>query len=231
MDRRSFTKLVGATTMAASVSGCLGYDVVSVEQIESRQQQIDELESTVEERESQIDSLEDEIESKESEVATLEETVSAKSGDIDELESQLSTQEEELKGLYSNLYVVGDNAYWTGADLYGPAREHRKNQEWTQAAEKYGGAAQEFRAASVAYEQARMHVDDAGLSEAASIAQEAVDASLPAHNAMSLLADASVAKALGNDSDANNLFTQAQDPLNLAIEREPRDPETFNQAL
>lgn len=57
------------------------------------------------------------------------------------------------------------------------------------------------------------------------------DASVPAQNAMSLLADASVAKALGKDADANALFNQAQDPLDLAIEREPLDPETFNQAL
>ncbi len=76
-----------------------------------------------------------------------------------------------------------------------------------------------------------MHTDDAGLSETAAIAEEAVEASLPAHNAMSLLSSGAVAKSLGNDEDGNRLFSQAQEPLNLAIEREPRDLDTFNQAL
>lgn len=224
MHRRTFVKTVGATMATASVAGCLGYDLVSTSDVEARQ-------ATIDQQSTDIEQLQTTVEERESQIATLESEVEAAESDVADLETELESSRTARDGAIITMYSLGDDDYWTGADRFADGESRRGSESWSRAAVAYSDAAHRFQSAAVAYDQARRHAENAGYTDAAEIAAAASEAAIPAAEACSLLGDATLAMARGQTSEAEQHFQDAQEPLGLAIEREPESPEEFAGAI
>ena len=163
MDRRHFLTLVGAGSVPA-VSGCLGYELTSSEELESKDDEIADLEAEisdledelegrdadVEELETEVDEYEAEIADLEDEIADLEDEVEQRDGDIEDLEEELEDRRAELTELVEarlvSLYEAAYDGYELAEDEFDRAVEVAEREEYAAAIANFGSALGHYNA-------------------------------------------------------------------------------------
>lgn len=143
MDRRHFVTVVGAGTVTA-LSGCLGYELTSSEQIETKDDEIANLEA-------EISDLEDDIEQYEEEIAALEADVEQRDNEIASLETDLDDLRADRKSLVeaqlADLYEAGHGFYELAQTEFQRGTSAFENREFSRAAGNFSSAFGHYDAA------------------------------------------------------------------------------------
>ncbi len=220
MNRRRFLT-VGSTVGLSLASGCLGYSVVSTDEMESRKARIDSLEQTTANLNATLREREDRIES-------LEAELSAATNETDRLKRERRTLiEDQLSALYragSRFYTGGEESYQTGN---GAANDR----EYTAASRAFGVAFGKFDGATEFFYRTYQLAETDGYTDGMDVSEAANEYCVAMRDACDDFSVAMRRYANGDDSEGDDLVESGNALYEEAQNYAVRRPAHFDSQL
>lgn len=200
MDRRQFLVGTGVGAVMAT-AGCLGYEITSTEEINEKEDRIEELEKQKADLEAQLDEIEAKNEDLNSQIESLE----AEKEDREAARVQLI--EDRLTSLYEQAETfneLADDETSEGSDSW-------DNEEWHWAARWYGAAFRTYDTIEYLTSEVVSLAEEEGYTDAADIASTSQSFADSIRWACDYWAIAAGHYAEGNDAEGDDALSTGND--------------------
>lgn len=241
MQRRQFFAAVAAAS-GGLLTGCLGYTIKSEEEIQSKNDRIEELRTTIREQESELSSLNETIQQKEDRINQLEETINEKESQISDLEGTVTDQQSEIEQLesevetlkrekISELYAIGHAHFESGNQAFDSARSSDSNGDYLIAEGNYAIAHGHYLSAEQAFRRAATLAGDVGLTNVQGSIETATNALDDYGLAALNYANEMLFRSQGNSSTADDFESDADSAYGSAQNTPVPTPDEIDSAL
>lgn len=211
MNRREFLA-VGTITGITSATGCLGYTIESEENIQQRQEEIDQLEDTAQQRQEEIDQLDEELESIRSERDDLSEEI------------ETTTRENLL-----TIYELAEDAYNQAESDIDDGISFLEDDDYATASIRCAYAQQAYNEAKFMLEEITDPTNEQS-SEAGNIVEESYEYCDTAASISLNLVDTAYYYNIGETDQAQDTSDQAQS-LSNSLTADFESSDDFEDAL
>lgn len=234
--RRTYLAVLFA---AGTTAGCTQYDVVSGDETDDRDAELDRLRSIVEEQRDTIDDLESELGERSSNLRSRNRTVEDLRAERRRLRADLEAQRRRHEAELATagvervvgLYRLGHEGRSLGVDAFETGRERWNDGDYLEAVGPFSRGEGAFEHAARVFERAGEAAETEGIAEADSAVETATTFCERMADACAGYADAAAAVVNRDLPTANDRFTAAREQRDDAADLDVVGPDEFAELV